>query len=85
MPSRYSDDPRAAFVDGNQLGIRDILTFEAELCTPYDPCLRFGHPVAVTPARLGPNLPAAALTGQDSHLQALLSLTNALPNVVEGQ
>jgi hypothetical protein len=37
--------------------------------TPHSPCLRFGHDVAVAPARLGPDLPAAALVGWDSHPQ----------------
>ena len=49
------------------------LPLETVLCTPYDPCLPFGHPIALMLVRLGPCLPAAALTGQDSHLQVLLS------------
>jgi len=41
--------------------------------TPHDPCLRFGPHVAVTPARLGPGLPATALARRDFHPQDISS------------
>src|SRR4051794_20703557 len=73
-------------VTGNQLGLRKIQTFEADIVViPHDPCLRFGPSVARTPARLGPSLPAAALTGRDLHPQAIFSFTSAPRNSVESR
>ena len=84
MPSRYYDDPCAAFVDGNQLGLRDILPFETELCTPYDPVYASDIPL---PARLQDSVPVCLLRllpDGTCTRKLLISFTNALPSAVEG-
>jgi hypothetical protein len=58
----------------SRLGFRDLPPFEAQSRTLHGPCLHFEPRVAAVPARLGPDLPAAALVGWGSHPQAIISL-----------
>lgn len=79
----HSDGAHAAFVYGNTLGLRDIHPFEVQSHAPHGSCLHFRPRVAATPARLGSDLPATALAGQDSHPQAITSFHDVLPLFVE--
>jgi len=54
--SRIIEDTHAAFGSWDNLGLHILVDFMAQSRTPHDRCLRFAPHVAMTHARLAPDL-----------------------------